>query len=117
MPLVAQSDYLQLCKISGCLYTPYVQEQQISDFNIDQSRTLQLQLWRHHRLLHATRPSRSYWVSSDTGHHRFGTSLRSACLQGLHDVGPAKLLAAMLRNLGVSTLRLIKTITQFSSLF
>jgi hypothetical protein len=44
MPLVAQSDYLQLCKISGCLYTPYVQEQQISDFNIDQSRTLQLQL-------------------------------------------------------------------------
>jgi hypothetical protein len=38
-------------------------------------------------------------------------------LQGLPEVGPARLLAAMLRDLGVSTLCLIKTMTQFSSLF
>jgi hypothetical protein len=44
-------------------------------------------------------------------------SSRSACLQGLPEVGPARLLAAMLGNLGVSTLRSIKTMTQFSSLF
>jgi hypothetical protein len=47
----------------------------------------------------------------------FKASLRSARLQGLHEVGPARLLAAMLGDLGVSTLRLIKTMTQFSSLF
>jgi hypothetical protein len=40
----------------------------------------------------------------------------SACLQRLPEVGPARLLAAMLRDLGVSTLRSIKTMTQFSSL-
>jgi hypothetical protein len=27
MPRVALSDSLQLCRISGCLYTPYVQDQ------------------------------------------------------------------------------------------
>jgi hypothetical protein len=42
--------------------------------------------------------------------------LRSARLQGLPEVGPARLLAAMLGDLGVSTLRSIKTMTQFSSL-
>jgi hypothetical protein len=44
-------------------------------------------------------------------------SSRSARLQGLPVVGPARLLAAMLGDLGVSTLRLIKTMTQFSSCF
>jgi hypothetical protein len=43
--------------------------------------------------------------------------LRSARLQGLHEVGPARLLAGMLGDLGVSTLCSIKTMTQFSSLF
>jgi hypothetical protein len=42
--------------------------------------------------------------------------LRSARLQGRREVGPARLLVAMLRDLGVSTLRSIKTMTQFSSL-
>jgi hypothetical protein len=37
--------------------------------------------------------------------------------KGLPEVGPARLLAAMLGDLGVPTLRSIKTITQFSSLF
>jgi hypothetical protein len=37
--------------------------------------------------------------------------------KGLLEVGPARLLAAMLGDLGVSTLCLIKTMTQFSSLF
>jgi hypothetical protein len=36
-----------------------------------------------------------------------------AHLQGLPEVGPARLLAAMLGDLGVSTLRSIKTMTQF----
>jgi hypothetical protein len=60
---------------------------------------------------------RSPWVSSDTGHRWFETSSRSARLQGLLEVGPARLLAAMLGDLGVSSLRSIKTMTQFSSLF
>jgi hypothetical protein len=42
--------------------------------------------------------------------------LRSACLQGLPEVSPARLLAAMLGDLCVSTLCSIKTMTQFSSL-
>jgi hypothetical protein len=57
---------------------------------------------------------RSCRVSSDTGHRRFETSLSSARLQGLPEVGPARLLAAMLGDLGVSTLRSIKTMMQFS---
>jgi hypothetical protein len=51
------------------------------------------------------------------GCFQFETFLRSASLQGLLEVGPARLLAAMLGDLGVYTLRLIKTMTQFSSLF
>jgi hypothetical protein len=46
-----------------------------------------------------------------------GASSRSACLQGLPEVGPARLLAAMLGDLGASTLRSTKTMTPFSSLF
>jgi hypothetical protein len=41
------------------------------------------------------------------------TFLRSASLQSLPEVGPARLLAAMLGDLGVSTLRSIKTMTVF----
>jgi hypothetical protein len=43
--------------------------------------------------------------------------LRSARLQGLPEVGPARLLAAMLGDLGVSTLRSIKNMTPFFLLF
>jgi hypothetical protein len=60
-----------------------------------------------------TRLSRSRWVSSDTGHHRLETSSRSARLQGLLEVRPTRLFAAMLGDLGVSTLHSIKTMTQF----
>jgi hypothetical protein len=35
MPRVAVPDSLQLCKISGCLYTPHVQDQQIFSFIVD----------------------------------------------------------------------------------
>jgi hypothetical protein len=86
-------------------------------FIIDWLRTSQLQLRHRRQPLHVTRLSRFCWVSSDTGHHRLEASSRSARLQGLLEVGPARLLAAMLGDLGVSTLRLIKTMTQFSSLF
>jgi hypothetical protein len=41
----------------------------------------------------------------------------SARLQGLLEVGPTRLLAAMLGDLGVSTLRSIKTMTQFILFF
>jgi hypothetical protein len=61
--------------------------------------------------------SRSCWVSSYTEHRWFEASSRSARLQGLPEAGPARLLAAMLGDLGVSRLRLIKIMTQFSSLF
>jgi hypothetical protein len=44
-------------------------------------------------------------------------SSRSACLQDLLEIGPARLLGAMLGDLGVSTLRLIKTMPQFSYRF
>jgi hypothetical protein len=43
--------------------------------------------------------------------------LRSARLQGLPEVSPTILFAAMLGDLGTSTLHSIKTVTQFSSLF
>jgi hypothetical protein len=59
---------------------------------------------------------RFYWVSSDTGHWWLEASSRSARQQGLLEVGPARLLAAMLGDRGVSTLRSIKTMTWFSSL-
>jgi hypothetical protein len=39
----------------------------------------------------------------------------TSLIQGLLEVGPARLLVAVLGDLGVSTLRSIKTITQFSS--
>jgi hypothetical protein len=65
--------------------------------------------------LHTTHLSRSSWIPSNTGHHRLEASLRPARLQGLHEVDPARLLAAMLGDLGVSTLRLIKTMTRFYS--
>jgi hypothetical protein len=41
MPRVALPVSLQLCKISGCLYTPCVQDQQIFGFIVDQTWTLQ----------------------------------------------------------------------------
>jgi hypothetical protein len=117
MPRVALPDSVQLCKIFGCLYTPYIQDRRsITRFIIDQPRTSQLQLRCQRRLLHATHLSRSCWVSSDTGHHRLEASLRSARIQCLPEVGPARLLVAMLGDLGISTLRSIKTMTQFSSL-
>jgi hypothetical protein len=87
-----------------------------TDFLASSSTNLghcKLQLRHHQRLLHSTRFSRSCWVSSDTGHRWFEASLRSARLQGLPKVGPAKLLAAMFGDLGVSTLRSIKTLTRF----
>jgi hypothetical protein len=60
--------------------------------------------------------SRSGWVFSDFGHRWFETSSRSARLQGLLEVDLATYLAAVLGDLGVSTLCSIKTMTQFSSL-
>jgi hypothetical protein len=115
MPRVALPDSLQPCRISGCLYTPYVQDLHIASStmvpDITTSTTTSL------TTSSCDTPSRSRWVSSDTGHHRLEASLRSIRLQGLLEVGPARLLAAMLGDLGVSTLRSIKTMTQFSSLF
>jgi hypothetical protein len=65
----------------------------------------------YRRPLHTTYLSRPCWVSSDTRYWWFEASLRSAHLQGLLEVSPARLLAAMLGDLGVSTLCSIKTMT------
>jgi hypothetical protein len=111
MPRVALPDSLQPCRISGCLYTPHVQDQHYF------TSLIVIRFDHYRRLLHATYFSRSCCVSSDTRHRRFEASLRSARLQGLLEVSPARLLAAMLGDLGVPTLRSIKTMTQFSSLF
>jgi hypothetical protein len=61
MPRVAFPDSLQLRKISGCLYTPYVQDQhRFASFIVD--------FEDYKRPLYVTRLSRTYWISSDTGH-------------------------------------------------
>jgi hypothetical protein len=110
MPRVALPDSLQLCRIFGCPYTPYVQDQHcFTSFIVD--------FKDYRRPLHAPHRSRPCWVSSDTGQLLFKASSRSARLQGLLEVGPARLLVAMLGDMGVSTLCSIKTMTQFSSLF
>jgi hypothetical protein len=70
----------------------------------------------HRRLLHSTYPSRPCRVSSDTGHYCLRPLRGRHTYKSLLEVGPARLLATMLGDLGVSTLR-IKTMTQFSSLF
>jgi hypothetical protein len=74
--------------------------QQIFGFIIDRPWTLQLQIRHRRRLLRTMLLSRFYWVSSDTRHHRLEASSRSARLQGLHEVGPSRLLAVMLRRSG-----------------
>jgi hypothetical protein len=71
----------------------------------------------HQRFLHQTYLSRPCRVSTDTGYCCFEASLRSARLQGLPEASPARLHVAMLGDLGVSSLRSIKIMTQFSSLF
>jgi hypothetical protein len=81
------------------------------------SRSTLLRQFHRWQPLHATHFSRSYWVSSDTGHCWFEASLRSVRLQCLPEVSPARFLAPMLGDLGVSTLHLINTMTPFSSLF
>jgi hypothetical protein len=62
-------------------------------------KSLFLRQIHRRQLLHATRLSRSCWVSSDTRHHRLEASLRLTRLQGVLEIGPARLLAAMLGGL------------------
>jgi hypothetical protein len=71
----------------------------------------------HRRSLHSTYPSRPCWVSSDIGHCYLRPLRGRHAYKSLTEVGPARLLATMLGDLGVSTLHSIKTMTQFSSLF
>jgi hypothetical protein len=66
MPRVALPDSLQLCKISGCLYTPYVQDQRIFGFIIDQLN-FSYDIFDNF-FIQQVRVSRSHWVSLDTGH-------------------------------------------------
>jgi hypothetical protein len=78
---------------------------------------LQLHLRHHRRLLQMMHLSRPCWVSSDTGHCCLRPPRGRHAYKGLPEVGPARLLAAMLGDLGVSSLRTINTITQSSSYF
>jgi hypothetical protein len=79
--------------------------------------TSQLRLRHHRRFLHSTHLSRPCWVSSDTGNCCLRPLRGRHAYKSFPEVGPARLLAAMLGDLGVSSLRSIKTMTQFSSLF
>jgi hypothetical protein len=117
MPRVALPDSLQPCRISGCLYTPYNQDWcYFASLIIDRLPTLQLHLRHHRRFLHSTHLSRPCWVSSDTRHCCLRPLRGRHAYKSLPEVGPSRLLAAMLGDLSVSSLRSIKTMTQFSSL-
>jgi hypothetical protein len=66
---VALRDSLQPNRISGCLYTPYIQDRRyFASFIVDRLPTLQLHLRHHRRFLHLMHLSRPCWVSSDTEH-------------------------------------------------
>jgi hypothetical protein len=108
---------LQPCRISGCLYTPYVQDQQISGFivNQPQHRNYNNNIVSDFFIRHTFQDLVGYpWILGIVdlrplrGRHAY---------KGLPEIGPARLLAAMLGDMGVSTLRSINTMTQFSSLF
>jgi hypothetical protein len=111
-----RSACLEWLRQTLCSYARYLNASTLHTFNrffgsiVDQTQTLQLPLRHHQQPLHVMYLSRSYWVSSNTGHRRLMASLRSARLQGLPEVGPARLLAAMPGDLCVSTLHLIKTV-------
>jgi hypothetical protein len=97
------------CSHAGYLGVSTLHTFKINDFIVD--------CFNHYRrLLHSTRLSRPCWVFSDTGHCCLRPLRDQHAYQGLLEVGPARLLAAMLGDLGVSTLCSIKTMTQFSSL-
>jgi hypothetical protein len=82
MPRVALSDSLQLCRISGCLYT--IRSRLTSLYNLFMRCSFQD---------HAGYPQILGIVD-------LRPLLRSARLQSLLEVGPARLLAAMLRRFG-----------------
>jgi hypothetical protein len=111
MPQVASPDSLQLCRISRCLYTPYVQDQHspISSSLTTSTTTENLFM--------------PYVFQDTTGYPRILDIVDLRPLRGRHaykgllEAGSSKIFAAMLGDLGVSTLCSIKTMTQFSSLF
>jgi hypothetical protein len=80
---------------------------------MDRLPTLQLHLRHHQWFLHSTHLSRPCWVSSDTGHCCLRPFWGRHAYKSLPEVGPTRLLAAMLGDLGVSTCRMIKTMIQF----
>jgi hypothetical protein len=80
MPRVALPDSLQLYRIFGCLYTPYIQDQhRFTSFIVD--------FEDYRRPLHTMHPSRSYWyprildiidLRPLQGRHTYKASLRPA---------------------------------------
>jgi hypothetical protein len=91
----------------------------VSTLHIAKIHSLDGNSFRHHNFscdIIQRALKRSYWVSSDTRHCCLRPLRGRHAYKSLPEVGPARLLAAMLGDLGVSTLRSIKTMTQFSSL-
>jgi hypothetical protein len=129
MPRVALPDSLQLCRISGCLYTPFsskiyvliassiiVRNAITSSHDLHRWPSRPRFQWRYNQQpLHALSKIMldilRYWTSSTWDLFEDDMPTRPP------EVGPARLLVAMLGGLGVSTLRSIKTMTQFSSFF
>jgi hypothetical protein len=115
MPRVALPDSLQLCKISGCLYTPHYQRSTL--FRPASSSTG----YRHQNYsydiivdnLYTRRDFRDFAGYPQTEHCCLRPLRGRHAYKGLPEVGPARLLASMLGNLGASTLRSIKTMPSF----
>jgi hypothetical protein len=103
MPRVALPDPLQPCRISGCLYNSIRSKINTTSLRFTVSTTTEDFFMRR-----TFQDLAGYPRILD---HQLEASSRSAHLQSLPKVGPARLLAAMLGDLGVSTLRSIKTMT------
>jgi hypothetical protein len=111
MPQVALPESLQLCRIFRCLYTPLVEDQHFSTASLLTVLTTNEDIFMRCAF------------QNPTGHPRILDIVDLRPLSGWHaykgllEVGPSRLLAAMLEDLGISTLCSIKTMAQFSSLF
>jgi hypothetical protein len=109
MPWVSLPDSLQLHKISGCPYTPFVRVQHL--FTAPSLTVLEIANSTIDYLFKGcafTDLTRHPWM---LGKVILRAPLRLTRLQGLLEVGSARVLAAMLGGLGVSTLHSIKIMT------
>jgi hypothetical protein len=107
MPRVALPDSLQPCRISGCLYTPTDQDQEISSFVIDYFKHFFVSFIIDNLFMRRT-------FQDPIGYPQILNIIELRPLRGQHaykaEVSPTRLLVAMLGDQSVSTLYSIKTI-------